>query len=162
MNMKNKVAFLGFIFLVVIFLPTTFVFAQNNNSNSDTQTLIKQLQEQIKALEAQIIGLKAQLEATQIELKFTKTLIRGMTGKDVEELQSFLKQFPDIYPEGLVTGYFGSLTENAVKKWQEQQGIDSVGIVGPKTRAKLNEVVISGGGGGGSTSAIPATPSQGN
>ncbi|MCH8106547.1 MAG: peptidoglycan-binding protein [Proteobacteria bacterium] len=78
----------------------------------------------------------------------------GATGEDVEALQEFLKQFPDIYPEGLVTGYFGPLTENAVKNFQKKNGIvnsgspetTGFGQVGPKTRSKLNELVTEGAG----------------
>lgn len=149
MNIKNKIALYIFVFLVASLLPATFILAQNNNSNSDTQTLIKQLQEQIKSLEAQIVELRAQLETAKIELKFTKTLVRGMTGDEVKQLQEFLKQFSDIYPEGLVTGYFGPLTEAAVKRLQEKQNIEPVGIVGPKTRTKLNELITEGAGSSG-------------
>ena len=70
---------------------------------------------------------------------FMSTLQKGMTGSQVILLQNFLKQYPSIYPEGLVTGYFGTSTENAVKKFQTKEGIEAVGIVGPITRIKLNE-----------------------
>ena len=74
---------------------------------------------------------------------FSKTLQRGSSGTDIKKLQEFLKNppagGPDVYPEGLVTGYFGFLTEKAVKRFQTKYGIESIGIVGPKTRAKLNE-----------------------
>lgn len=72
---------------------------------------------------------------------FTKTLKIEMADDQVRRLQEFLKQFRDIYPEALVTGYFGFLTENAVKRFQKKEGIEAVGIIGPKTRAKLNELV---------------------
>ena len=73
-----------------------------------------------------------------------------MSGKEVKELQQLLKQFPGIYPEGLITGYFGSLTEAAVQRLQKIQGIVSYGTaittgygqVGPKTRSKLNSLLI--------------------
>ncbi len=77
-------------------------------------------------------------------VSFTKTLRGGMTDNQVRGLQEFLKQFPDVYPERLVTGYFGPLTENAVKRFQIKEGIEAVGIVGPKTRAKLNELAMRG------------------
>ncbi|KKS98277.1 MAG: Peptidoglycan-binding domain 1 protein, partial [Candidatus Giovannonibacteria bacterium GW2011_GWA1_43_15] len=38
------------------------------------------------------------------------------------------------------TGYFGTLTRAAVLNFQKQYGIEQVGFVGPKTRAKLNEL----------------------
>jgi hypothetical protein len=67
-----------------------------------------------------------------------------MKNDEVKTLQEFLKQFPNIYPEGLVTGYFGPLTEAAVKRFQAKNIIESIGIVGPKTRAKINELITSG------------------
>ena len=69
----------------------------------------------------------------------TNDLSRGSQGADVEKLQQFLAQDSSIYPEGLVTGYFGPATERAVKRFQAKYGI-SVGRVGPQTRAKLQEV----------------------
>lgn len=70
---------------------------------------------------------------------YTRTLRGGSTGDDVVSLQTFLesKGFLKI-PAGVTKGYFGSLTEQSVKKYQESVGIETVGIVGPKTRARLN------------------------
>jgi len=74
---------------------------------------------------------------------FSRALKRGSKNADVTALQKILAQDPDIYPEGLVTGYFGSLSEKAVGLFQEKYGIakkgdPGYGTVGPKTRAKLN------------------------
>ena len=58
-----------------------------------------------------------------------------------------LSNIEGIYPEKKVTGIFGDLTEKAIKKFQIQNKIVSnenetgYGIVGPKTRAKLNELL---------------------
>ena len=76
---------------------------------------------------------------------FTKPLRRGSRNADVTALQTFLAHDPNIYPEGLVTGYFGALSEKAVGLFQEKYGVakkgeDGYGTVGPKTRAKLNAV----------------------
>lgn len=71
---------------------------------------------------------------------FTKPLRPGSRGDEVSALQSFLANDPAIYPEGLVTGYFGPATQKAVKNFQAKYGIDTLGIVGPATRAKLNEL----------------------
>lgn len=76
-------------------------------------------------------------------LNLTRILQRGSTGNEVTRLQEFLKKSPDVYPEGLATGYFGVLTEKAVTRFQEKNGIDPVGIVGPKTRAQLNKLSSS-------------------
>ena len=145
------------IVLVFVFLPSTFSSAQT--FTPDFQTVIKQLQDQIKLLNQQILDLQSRLEKTEeevkvvkAELKLTRTLRKGESSDEVKQLQEFLKQFPDIYPEGKVTGFFGSLTELAVKRFQEKNGIESIGIVGPKTIQKLNEFSISG------PLAIPAIP----
>src|SRR3989344_6514270 len=101
------------VFLGAFSVSTTFVSAQT--ASPDLQTVVLQLQEQIKILEKQVEQLKVELAEVKAEIKFTKTLYKGTSGDDVRELQEFLKQFPDIYPEGLVTGYFGPLTEKAVQ-----------------------------------------------
>ncbi len=132
-----------------VLMPGFFAFAQTATSSAELSQLVTKLQAEITALQTQVAGLKSQLTATQAELKFTRALRRGASGDEVKELQEFLKQFPDIYPEGLVTGFFGPRTEAAVKRLQEQQGIEAEGIVGPKTRAKLNELATEGAGASG-------------
>jgi peptidoglycan/xylan/chitin deacetylase (PgdA/CDA1 family) len=67
---------------------------------------------------------------------FTKTLQTGSTGDEVTELQKRLAQ-EGVY-SGPVTGYFGALTKAAVIAYQKKYGLDQAGVVGPKTRAKLN------------------------
>ncbi|MGB9598812.1 MAG: peptidoglycan-binding protein [Minisyncoccales bacterium] len=57
----------------------------------------------------------------------------GQTGEDVSNLQEVLKEDPEIYPEGYVTGYFGKLTEKAVKKLQKKCGLPETGIADEKT-----------------------------
>lgn len=62
----------------------------------------------------------------------------GSVGADVTALQTFLAQDRTIYPQGIVTGYFGSLTYSAVSNFQARNGIATVGRVGPITLAALN------------------------
>lgn len=61
-----------------------------------------------------------------------------MTGSDVSDLQTFLAKDTTIYPQGLVTGYFGFLTKSAVSNFQARNGIETVGRVGPITMAAIN------------------------
>ena len=74
---------------------------------------------------------------------FNSDLSLGSKGDDVTKLQELMAKDSEIYPEGLVTGYFGPATQRAVRKFQAKHGLPQVGRVGPATRAKLNEV--SGG-----------------
>ena len=70
----------------------------------------------------------------------------GMSGSDVSSLQTFLAGDPTIYPQGLVTGYFGPLTKAAVIQFQLRNGIDPVGRVGPITLAAINAQMANGTG----------------
>lgn len=62
----------------------------------------------------------------------------GMSGADVTALQTFLAQDSTLYPEGLITGYYGNLTKAAVARFQARNGIAAVGRVGPVTLPVLN------------------------
>ena len=143
--------------LGTLFLSPYFVSAQTATTTPvDTQVLIRQLQDLVASLQKQILELQTQLKSTKgelaevkaevNELKITQTLTLGSSGEEVKQLQEYLKQDPEIYPEGLVTGFYGSLTEKAVRKFQEKHGIETLGIIGPKTRTKLNELFTQGAG----------------
>lgn len=62
----------------------------------------------------------------------------GSSGTDVTTLQTFLAGDASLYPQGLVTGYFGVLTKTAVSNFQVRNGIQAVGVVGPITLPILN------------------------
>ena len=64
---------------------------------------------------------------------------------NVTNLQMFLASDQNLYPEGLITGYYGPLTKAAVIRFQERYGIDPVGRVGPVTLAKINSLIQGGG-----------------
>ncbi len=76
----------------------------------------------------------------------SRQLDEGMTGDDVSALQRFLATDNTIYPQGLVTGFFGPLTFSAVSNFQSRNGIATVGRVGPITLAAINRVSNSIGG----------------
>ena len=85
---------------------------------------------------------------------FSKNLRRGSNHLDVTELQKFLKeQGEDIYPEGIVSGYFGNLTKKAIIRFQEKYAEDILhpvglkkgsGVLGEYTRKKINQITALG------------------
>ena len=101
-----------------------------------------------------------------------RILYIGSTGDDVSRLQSFLARDASIYPERLVSGYYGPLTEAAVKRWQVKYNIVSSGTaattgygqVGPRTAAamSLQCSTMSGGGAPNVGGFIRVTPISGN
>ncbi len=151
--------------IISIFITTTILFGflsssvlaeTTATSTAQLQQLIQTLQQQIATLQAQLDALKqarSQVQETTKEIKGTLRLIRqlrlGMSGDDVKLLQELLATDSDVYPECLVTGYFGPLTVLAVKRFQQKWGLDLVGNVGPKTLAKINELLQEGAGASG-------------
>lgn len=66
------------------------------------------------------------------------TLQVGQRSDLVKILQATLAKDPTILEEKYITGYFGPVTRNAIKKYQKKNNLPQVGVVGPKTRALLN------------------------
>lgn len=119
-------------------------FAQT--SSSSLQTIIQSLQNQLTTLRAQVearnnaqIQVNTTVGGIKNTLKLISQLREGASGDDVKLLQTILAANPDIYPERLITGRFGALTAKAVRRFQKLNGLDQVGIVGPKTLEKLNK-----------------------
>lgn len=162
--MKNikKYLIIG-VFLGVLVIP-----------NLTSATTIQELQAQITALLQQVKLLQDQLKTIQqggvvlvtpslstTTPNFTYNLYFGLndseTGGEITKLQKYLAQDQTIYPEGLITGFYGPLTEAAVKRWQCKYGIvckgsletTGYGAFGPQSRVKLKEIYAM---------ALPSTP----
>src|SRR3989344_5309193 len=67
---------------------------------------------------------------------FTTYLRLGMSSEEVRALQNALAR--EGFFSGSATGYFGPMTESAVKNFQKANGLDPLGVVGVQTRAVLN------------------------
>jgi len=85
----------------------------------------------------------------EVDTLFKSDLQVGSQGQEVRDLQKCLAQFPEIYPSGKVTGYFGPETKAGVIKFQEEYAEDildpwgfsqGTGLVSRTTREKLNEI----------------------
>lgn len=140
--------------IVAGMVAASLVFTMGTGvASAETDTAA--LQAQLDALMKQVAVLKAQLgesqksnaelrtEVAQVraELKLMRTLKMGESGEHVKLLQELLASDPSIYPEGKVTGFFGPLTAEAVKRFQEKSGLEKVGHVGPKTLEKMNRIL---------------------
>lgn len=97
----------------------------------------------------QVSGFVSQLPPGQaVKAAILRDLRQGLSGDDIKTLQQKLVE-EGVYPEGLITGYFGSLTKQAVIRFQEKYASEilaplgltnGTGVVGPLTRKKLNEL----------------------
>jgi hypothetical protein len=89
-----------------------------------------------------LIILPSQVSAASL----TRQLDIGVSGSDVTALQQFYAQDSAIYPEGLVTGFYGVLTAKATERFQLKNGLEVVGRVGPLTLAAINAQMTGSGG----------------
>jgi peptidoglycan hydrolase-like protein with peptidoglycan-binding domain len=93
-----------------------------------------------------------------------RVLKMGSSGDDVTRLQQFLANDPSVYPEANVSGYYGALTEAAVKRFQCKYKVvcdgdaasTGYGVTGPRTAAILSLQCSDSGAssGGGTTSQV--------
>ena len=97
----------------------------------------------------ELLGVSELPPGQTVKAEILRNLTVGNTGDDVTTLQQFLLD-EGVYPEGLITGYFGSLTKQAVIRFQEKYmgevltpvGLSKgTGFFGSSTRAKLNELL---------------------
>ena len=140
------------LFVALAFCTPLFASAQA----LDRQAQIAALQQQVQMLLAQIEQLQAQKGNTPSSpsgdcITLQRSLTRGSKdtpgNADVSTLQQYL--IAKGYLTGSATGYFGSMTAQAVGKMQIALGIVSnssapgYGMVGPKTRTTVACVVSS-------------------
>ncbi len=121
---------------------------------------------QAQALLAQILQLQQQLGlstgaapgTTSGGVCYSGTQLKpGSRGAAVTELQKYLAADSSVYPLGTISGYYGTLTQAAVGRWQARAGIVSsgspsttgYGSVGPRTALAMKASC------GGSTSNEP-------
>ncbi len=143
--MKN---FTSIVVALIMLGSPMSLFAQTTGTTTSVSSQVQALLDQIKNLQALIQTLKvaqeqlvkAQGEVSQ-SLKLVRSLSQGMGGDDVKALQAILAADTSIYPDGLITGFYGRLTSEAVKRFQKKFGIEMLGFVGPKTLKKLNEEI---------------------
>jgi len=134
----------------------SFSLSISTEVKSEEEKLIEELKAQISKLQAQIAELQAQVNTILAKkigtCTFSNDLYYGLTNNfEVRCLQEFLKaQGPEIYPEGLVTGNFLSLTKAALIRFQEKYASEilaplglekGTGFVGERTRAKINAMI---------------------
>ena len=112
------------------------------------------LTKKIEFLEKQLVVLKIQLQEVLTGVPnvgnfLARNIKQGDSGEDVKILQTWLAKDKVIYPEGIISGYFGVLTKAAAIRFQEkykaeiltQFGLTAgTGFVGSATRAKLNQL----------------------
>ncbi|TSC61411.1 MAG: peptidase M15A [Parcubacteria group bacterium Athens0416_74] len=148
--------------LALLVVLTSFPAVSSAATAAELAAQAEVLLQQIAALQAQLAAQTGGTASPSSVVASSncpligRVLKLGSSGDDVTRLQRFLAVDPSIYPEAMITGYYGSLTEAAVKRWQTKYNIVSsgdaestgFGVTGPRTAAAIS-LQCSGGSTGG-------------
>jgi len=158
--MKKTVITLGFALIVgtIAFVPN--VHAQSATVQS-LQAIIQQLNQQIQQIQARLLILQSQpvTSNNQSTTQSGNTTVAlpqvspslvvpcSVEGLSFGERESGVYLLQDVlnkngyYSEGLITGYFGPLTEGAIVRFQNANNLNATGNIDGQTQNKLNTLV---------------------
>jgi uncharacterized protein YkwD len=120
-------------FILALYVAPTPALAA---SREDLLAQIERLQELIVKLTAE---LHEKIFNENKNFRFERNLSIGSVGSDVERLQTFLSKNTQFYPEALVTGYYGEMTNRAIGRLKAEYQITEDAF-GEKTRETLNKL----------------------
>ncbi|MBU6388544.1 peptidoglycan-binding protein [Patescibacteria group bacterium] len=98
--------------------------------------VLQQLQIQNQLLASEVADLRTKAEEVHLKDVLPRTLKRGDSGDDVKTLQALLSGVSDAAATS-TTGFYGGMTEKAVKDLQEQAGLKGTGVFDAQTRDAL-------------------------
>ncbi len=148
MNKNIRNVFIASLLSATIISSAVFASPASALTVDELQSQIKELLSKVSTLQEQLkVALQSQGQGSgQSDIQVTAVprickimpqyaLALGTRGDEVRGLQEFLKS--EGFLNADATGFFGSLTRDALSRWQVSQGIPGVGIAGPMTREKL-------------------------
>ena len=114
-------------------VTTVFVTATTTADRDGMLDLIERLTKQIEEL-------KKQLAAKRInESNLTDGLKKGVRHEDVIKIQKLLATDFTVYPEGIITGYYGEMTRRAVINFQQRHGLLATGEINYETKILMQD-----------------------
>lgn len=152
--------YIYFTFAIWALLGAPIIPAHAQTTQSALQRAIVEKEQEILKLQGELRTLREELArmdtapsttqsgqsgASQSFGSFSHNLSQGSSGADVERMQRALHALGH-YPEAIFSGYYGGLSEEAVKRFQRARNIVSsgspqttgYGALGPRTRAELS------------------------
>src|SRR3989344_5431523 len=147
--MKRLIAGMMFVALATVAVSPAVVRAETTSTTATSDvssllTLLQSLMKQVEELQKQLSSLRSDVQEVRAELK--DGLREGVSDEDVKRIQELLATDPTIYPKGLVSGYYGPLTKEAVKAFQKRHGLTETGEVDAETKALMLEYFKENGG----------------
>lgn len=137
------------IFLASATIALCLPFFVSAATLQELHTQLAKLMAQLAALQG-AAGTTSTLSTGNSCPYLTRNLTRGINGDDVRQLQIFLTE-RGYLSVGNATGYFGALTEDAVKRFQcslmnlcaGSPSQNGYGQIGPKTREKISVACLN-------------------
>lgn len=113
---------------------TTTAAPTGGSTLSGLLATLQSLIARVHQLQQQIAGVK-----TQVGSLLNTNYQVGSSSPEIQKIQQLLASDPSIYPQGLTTGYFGSLTSQAISRFQAKNGLPVTGTLDTATKALLQE-----------------------
>ncbi len=154
--MHARFLVLSFFLVGLIFMPSVSRALTNDEILARINALLSQvqtLQGQLQRIEGGSVGpvqttvgtVPTSTVARGTCFSGTQVLRYGDEGSAVTQLQTFLASDPSVYPDAIISGYYGSLTQAAVQRWQAKYGVvaqgtpatTGFGVVGPRTLSAM-------------------------
>lgn len=112
-------------------------------SIAEMEALIADLKRQIQAILTQLAAKGIKVSSGIVSLSGATNQIKqnwnhGQRSEEIKLIQALLAKDSQIYPEKIITGYFGNLTKAAIIRFQTKNGLTATGIVDTATRERLN------------------------
>ena len=115
---------------------------QTTRTNVELLKTIEGLRAEIRILKAQIAGGPiASSTPAMKRFRLNQEFGIGASNDEIKQLQKILATDPSIYPEGMVTGYFGPLTSRAVARLQTKHKLENRGMLTSETRDFINSIL---------------------
>lgn len=129
---------------LMLLQPSTVAAQEDATEGIDQASMLEMIQQltaQVEALQAQLAEQRSEMQREMQEFReeISSQLREGMQNEEVRKLQELLATDPDIYPEQLVTGYYGQLTRQALRRLQDRHDLEVTGEVDDETRELINQ-----------------------
>ncbi|MFA6146170.1 MAG: peptidoglycan-binding domain-containing protein [Patescibacteria group bacterium] len=129
----NKTSALSIILVLIIAGGLTYYLFTLQMSVDDLQERIHQIETKNQV----------QQSMDQLKTDIVKEFKKGDENEVIRRLQYILSQYPQIYPEGQVTGVYDDKTVLAVQKFQEKNDLKISGVLDEPTQNKLVETTCT-------------------
>lgn len=123
--------------IALLIMGATGLATSAHAETTSSSTLVAQIQvlmAKLQELQKQLVSIQGEMQAV-----IDENITEGTTSDDVKKIQEILATDSAIYPEAKVTGYYGPLTKEAIKRFQKRHELEITGTIDEATHDLLEE-----------------------